>query len=120
MTFAGLDVHARSTHAAAIDVRTGELRRARFGAASEELIEGMIGLPLPRAGAGALRSDALPSARLQVAASARPRLPGADDLESAPPPLARRPALRRGRRRARLPGHARRGRRPGRAQGRAR
>ena len=32
MTFAGLDVHARSTHAAAIDVVSGELRRARFGA----------------------------------------------------------------------------------------
>jgi hypothetical protein len=31
MTFAGLDVHARSTHAAAIDVLTGELVRARFG-----------------------------------------------------------------------------------------
>ena len=50
MTFAGLDVHARSTHAAAIDVRTGELRRARFGAASEELIEWMIGLPQPLRG----------------------------------------------------------------------
>jgi transposase len=34
MTFAGLDVHARSTHAAAIEVLTGELRRARFGAGS--------------------------------------------------------------------------------------
>ena len=31
MTFVGLDVHARSTHAAAIDVLSGELRRARFG-----------------------------------------------------------------------------------------
>lgn len=31
MTWVGLDVHARSTHAAAIDTRTGELTRMRFG-----------------------------------------------------------------------------------------
>lgn len=31
MTWVGLDVHARSTHAAAIDVMTGELTRLRFG-----------------------------------------------------------------------------------------
>jgi len=31
MTWVGLDVHARSTHAAAIDVMTGELSRVRFG-----------------------------------------------------------------------------------------
>ena len=31
MTYVGFDVHARSTHAAAIDVASGELRRARFG-----------------------------------------------------------------------------------------
>jgi transposase len=47
MTFAGLDVHARSTHAAAIDVRTGELRRARFGAAGEEVIAWLQALPQP-------------------------------------------------------------------------
>jgi hypothetical protein len=38
MTFAGLDVHARSTHAAAVDVLSGELRRARFGPSSEEVV----------------------------------------------------------------------------------
>ena len=38
MTYVGLDVHARSTHAAAIDVATGELRRARFGGGSEEVV----------------------------------------------------------------------------------
>ena len=32
MTWVGLDVHARSTHAAAIDLATGELSRMRFGA----------------------------------------------------------------------------------------
>lgn len=31
VTFVGLDVHARSTHAAAVDVMTGELTRVRFG-----------------------------------------------------------------------------------------
>jgi transposase len=31
MTWVGLDVHARSTHAAVIDLATGELSRARFG-----------------------------------------------------------------------------------------
>jgi transposase len=47
MTFAGLDVHARSTHAAAIDVRTGELRRVRFGAGSEEVVAWLQRLPQP-------------------------------------------------------------------------
>ena len=47
MTWAGLDVHARSTHAAAIDVRTGELRRARFGGGSEEVVRWLAGLPAP-------------------------------------------------------------------------
>jgi transposase len=47
MTFAGLDVHARSTHAAAIDVLTGELRRARFGAGSDEVVAWLQGLPQP-------------------------------------------------------------------------
>ncbi len=31
MTYVGFDVHARSTHAAAIDVMGGELTRMRFG-----------------------------------------------------------------------------------------
>jgi hypothetical protein len=38
LTWAGLDVHARSTHAAAIDVVTGELTRARFGGGHEEVV----------------------------------------------------------------------------------
>ena len=36
VSYVGLDVHARSTHAAAIDVSTGELLRARFGPGVEE------------------------------------------------------------------------------------
>ena len=47
MTFAGLDVHARSTHAAAIDVLSGELRRACFGAGSEEVVAWLQGLSQP-------------------------------------------------------------------------
>ena len=47
MTFAGLDVHARSTHAAAIDVASGELRRVRFGVGSELVIEWLQALPQP-------------------------------------------------------------------------
>ncbi len=47
MTFAGLDVHARSTHAAAIDVTTGELVRARFGPGIEEAVAWLSGLPGP-------------------------------------------------------------------------
>jgi transposase len=50
MTYVGLDVHARSTHAAAIDVRTGELRRARFGSGSEEVIAWLQALPQPLTG----------------------------------------------------------------------
>src|ERR671937_621323 len=45
MTWVGLDVHARSTHAAAIDVATGELTRARFGAGSEEVVDWLRKLP---------------------------------------------------------------------------
>lgn len=47
MTYVGLDVHARSTHAAAIDVATGELLRARFGSANDEVIAWLGGLPQP-------------------------------------------------------------------------
>ena len=51
MTYVGFDVHARSTHAAAIDVASGELRRARFGGGSEQVIEWRLQtLPLPLKG----------------------------------------------------------------------
>jgi transposase len=50
MTYVGLDVHARSTHAAAIDVATGELRRARFGGGSGEVIGWLQTLPQPLLG----------------------------------------------------------------------
>jgi transposase len=47
MTYVGLDVHARSTHAAAISVASGELRRARFGGGAGEVVEWLRGLPQP-------------------------------------------------------------------------
>jgi transposase len=50
MTYVGLDVHARSIHAAALDVRSGELRRARFGGGSGEVLAWLAGLPQPLRG----------------------------------------------------------------------
>lgn len=50
MTYVGLDVHARSTHVAAIEVATGELHCARFGADSEEVVAWLAGLPQPLRG----------------------------------------------------------------------
>jgi len=47
MTVAGLDVHARSTHAAAVHVPTGELVQIRFGAGVEGPIEWLRSLPGP-------------------------------------------------------------------------
>ena len=47
MTWAGLDVHARSTHAAAVGVLTGEVRRARFGSGVDEVVGWLAGLPGP-------------------------------------------------------------------------
>jgi transposase len=47
MTWVGLDVHARSTHAAAIDTMTGELTRARFGSGSEGPLAWLAELPGP-------------------------------------------------------------------------
>jgi transposase len=47
MTWVGLDVHARSTHAAAIDRDSGELTRARFGVGADPVVEWLRGLPQP-------------------------------------------------------------------------
>ena len=47
MTWVGLDVHARSTHAAAIDSMTGELTSLRFGPGVEEPLAWLAGLPGP-------------------------------------------------------------------------
>jgi len=47
MTWVGLDVHARSTHAAAIDRNSGELTRARFGAGADPVVGWLRELPQP-------------------------------------------------------------------------
>jgi transposase len=47
MTWVGLDVHARSMHAAAIDSMTGELTRMRFGPGLEEPLAWLAGLAGP-------------------------------------------------------------------------
>ncbi|HET7855546.1 MAG TPA: IS110 family transposase, partial [Gaiellaceae bacterium] len=47
MTWVGLDVHARSTHAAAIDREGGELTRKRFGAGSEPVVAWLQTLAQP-------------------------------------------------------------------------
>jgi len=47
MTFVGLDVHARSTQACALDPISGELRRKRFGPAIRPLLDWLEQLPQP-------------------------------------------------------------------------
>lgn len=47
MTWVGLDVHARSTHAAAIDVMSGELVRMRFGPGVDGPVVWLRELPAP-------------------------------------------------------------------------
>ena len=47
MTYVGFDVHARSAHAAAIDVMSGELSRVRFGAGIEPWVAWLGTLPGP-------------------------------------------------------------------------
>jgi transposase len=85
MTYVGLDVHARSTHAAAIGVASGEVRRARFGGGSSEVIEWLQTLPLPLKGCyeagptgyGLYRAAAAAGLQLDVVAPSKtPRAPG--------------------------------------------
>src|SRR4051794_5513571 len=47
MTWVGLDVHARSTHAAAIDTMTAELTRTRFGPGTDAPVAWLQALPGP-------------------------------------------------------------------------
>lgn len=85
MTWVGLDVHARSTQGAAIDSLSGELRRARFGAGTEEVVEWLGGLAAPvRAayeagptGFGLMRAASAAGIDVQVVAPSKtPRAPG--------------------------------------------
>jgi transposase len=47
MTWAGLDVHARSIQGAAMLSETGELRRMRFGGEPEGVVAWLSSLPAP-------------------------------------------------------------------------
>lgn len=47
VTWVGMDVHARSTHAAAVKVVTGEVKRMRFGAGIEAPVAWLGALPGP-------------------------------------------------------------------------
>jgi len=85
MTYVGLDVHARSTHAAALDVTSGELRRARFGGGSEEVLAWLRALPQPLRGCyeagptgfALYRAAEAAGLRLDVVAPSKtPRAPG--------------------------------------------
>jgi transposase len=46
-TTVGLDVHARSIHAAALDISTGEITEKKFSYEPEELISWLLSLPHP-------------------------------------------------------------------------
>ena len=47
LTWVGMDVHARSTHAAAIDLVSGEIQRVRFGPGVEAPVAWLSGLAGP-------------------------------------------------------------------------
>src|SRR6266496_2805732 len=85
MTYVGLDVHARSTHAAAIDVHSGELRRSRFGLGSDEVLAWLQALPQPLKGCyeagptgfALYRAASAVGLRVEVIAPSKtPRAPG--------------------------------------------
>src|SRR4051794_18341617 len=85
MTYVGLDVHARSTHAAAVDAATGELRRARFGGDAAEVVAWLAALPQPLRGCyeagptgfGLYRAAEAAGLTLEVVAPSKtPRAPG--------------------------------------------
>jgi transposase len=90
VTWVGLDVHARSTHAAAIDVVTGELRRARFGAGSEPVVAWLSSLGAPvRAvyeagptGFGLCRATRDAGVLIEVVAPGKTARPAADRVKT--------------------------------------
>jgi transposase len=90
MTWVGLDVHARSTHAAAIDVLTGELSRARFGAGSEPVVAWLAAQRAPvRAvyeagptGFGLYRAARAAGVAIEVVAPGKTARPAADRVKT--------------------------------------
>jgi transposase len=85
MTYVGLDVHARSTHAAAVGVESGELWRVRFGGGVGEPLAWLSGLPGPvhacyeagPTGFGLYRAAVAAGLRMEVVAPSKtPRASG--------------------------------------------
>ena len=85
MTWVGLDVHARSTQAAAVSAETGELQRRSFGGETDAVVAWLSGLPEPvhgcfeagPTGFGLARAAAAAGIRLEVVAPSKtPRAAG--------------------------------------------
>jgi transposase len=89
-TSVGLDVHARSVVAAAIDGVTGEVFRARLTPANEDVIGWVRGLPGPSAvayeagptGFGLSRALSAAGFRCEVAASSKLQRPAGDRVKT--------------------------------------
>ncbi|WP_454118059.1 IS110 family transposase [Microbacterium lacticum] len=89
-TSVGLDVHARSVVAAAIDERTGELVQRRMGSSTEEIVAWVTGLPGPVAatyeagptGFGLARALTAAGVRCVVAAPSKLQRPVGDRVKT--------------------------------------
>ena len=89
-TSVGLDVHARSVVAAAIDGQTGAVMRARLSPAHAEVLEWVAGLPGPAAvvyeagptGFGLARALSGAGVRCMVAASSKLERPAGDRVKT--------------------------------------
>lgn len=89
-TSVGLDVHARSVVAAAIDEQTGELVQRRMGSSTEEIVAWATGLPGPVAatyeagptGFGLARALTAAGVRCVVAAPTKLQRPVGDRVKT--------------------------------------
>ena len=89
-TSVGLDVHARTTVAAAIDEQTGELVQRRMGADTDEIVAWVAGLPGPVAatyeagptGFGLARALSAAGVRAVVAAPSKLQRPVGDRVKT--------------------------------------
>jgi transposase len=90
MTWAGLDVHARSIQGAAVIAETGELQRVRFGAEAERVVGWLASLPGPvhacyeagPTGYGLARAAAAAGVRMDVIAPSKTPRAAGDRIKS--------------------------------------
>jgi transposase len=90
MTWVGLDVHARSTHAAVIDRESGELSRARFAGGVEQVVSWLCSLPQPvhgcyeagPTGYALYRAAEAAGVRVDVVAPSKTPRPAADRVKT--------------------------------------